>query len=206
MANKEFNIKRFLQDRPLSWSAMSSFEYDPEQWYQKYILKNDQRPSPEMLFGKKFADSCEARAPLAPVTLLDRMEYKLEFEFNEIPMVGFADTYNFTETGEYKTGVKAWDQKRVNEHGQIDFYALGNWIIHQIRPQECRFWLEWIPTKKVEKGNGAYRGFDYAIEFATKIPTVKHFDTKRSMKDILQFGNRIEITLKAMERYVQNHE
>lgn len=205
MTNKKFKIQDFLQTRPLSWSAISSFEYDPEQWYQKYYMGIEQPSSPEMEFGKKFADSCEMREPLAPVTLLKHVEFKFEFIFNDIPMIGFADTYEFTETGEFKTGVKAWDQKRVDQHGQITMYALGNWILHKFKPQDCKFWLEWIPTKRVAQGNGAYRTSDYAIEFATSNPVVHHFDTKRSMRDVLQFGLMVQKTLQEMEQYVRNH-
>jgi len=199
MSNKTFNIKDFLKKRPLSWSAISSFEYDPEQWYNNYFLGKRQDPSAEMLFGGKFANSCEARKPLAPVTLLSKMEHGFKVVFNGIPLIGFADTYDEAgrkHIGEYKTGVKAWDQKRVDEHGQITMYALMNYVSHKIRPEDCRFFLEWIPTCKLG---------DYSIDFVQPIKVHK-FETKRTMKDVLEFGARINKTVVAMENYVRNHE
>ena len=208
MVNKKFKIIDFVQERPLSWSAISSFEYDPEQWYQKYYMGIAQPSSPEMEFGKTFADACEVRKPLAPVTMLSKMEHEFKFMFGEIPMIGYADTHEEEtrdETGEYKTGVKPWDQKRVDTHGQVDMYALGNWVLHKMKPQDCKFWLEWIPTMRIAQGNGAYRSSDYKIAFASNPPQVHHFDTKRSMRDVLQFGVRVQNTLQEMESYVRNH-
>lgn len=197
--SKKFNIhKDLLANRPLSWSALSSFDYDPEQWYQNYFKGNKGEPSAEMLFGKKFADSCEARKPLAPVTLLSKMEQPFEFHFNDIPIIGYADTFEEEtkdHTGEYKTGVKAWDQNRVDNHGQIKMYALGNFILNKMKPEKCRFFLEWIPTER--------RG-DYTI--ALKKPVkVHHFETRCTTMDILKFGKYINSTVKEMELYVRNH-
>ena len=68
-------------------------------------------PTPELIFGKIFANSCENRKPLAPVTMLSKMEQSFKIVYNKIPLVGFADTFcniTFKKIGEYKTGVKEW--------------------------------------------------------------------------------------------------
>ncbi len=197
--NKNFRIKDFLKKRPLSWSAISSFEYDPEQWYRNYFLGQRDPASREMIFGSKFATSCENRKPLAPVTLLCKMEKEFSIVFNQIPLVGYADTFcekTKCHTGEYKTGKKAWDQQRVDEHGQITMYSLMNYVKHKKKPEDCEFFLEWIPT--CELG-------DFSIDFVRPIK-VHHFKTKRTMRDVLDFGIRINETVKAMELYVRNHE
>ena len=208
MSNKTFKIKEFLKKRPLSWSSISSFEYDPEQWYQGYIL-GVKSISPELLFGAKFANSCEKRKPLRPVTMLSEMEHGFKVVFNGIPLVGFADTYckvSKKKIGEYKTGVKKWDKKRVDEHGQITMYALMNYISHRIRPEDTRFFLEWIPTIKITQENGDYSKFDYTIDFDPEYEKPVHFDTKRTMADILAFGSRINKVIAEMELYVRNHD
>lgn len=187
----------FHRDRPLSWSAISSFEYSPDQFFNKYVLGNKQVESEAMKFGKLFADSCEARKPLAPVTLLDTMEHKFEVVYNKIPLIGFADTFNKKTKkamGEYKTGKKAWTQKRVDEWGQIDMYCLLNFITNKIDPEDMDLFLEWIPTEE----NG---GFE--IKFVEPVK-VHHFKTKRTMTDILTFGMRINRTLKDMEVYINS--
>lgn len=197
---KTFDIHTFLKTRPLSWSAMSSFEYDPEQWFQAYPMGIKQPTSPEMAFGSVFGKSAEIGKPLAPVTLLAKMEHPFAFMFGKIPMIGYADTFDpvfKSHIGEYKTGVKEWTQKRVDEHGQITFYALGNYTLDKVRPEDCAFFLEWIPTKKVWAKNG----LSYGIAFRDTPPMPIHFDTKRTMKDLLQFGQRINRTVKEMEIY-----
>ena len=193
-----------INKRPLSYSAISSFEYDKEQWYKKYILGEKLKETPELKFGKVFAKSCEDRCPLAPVTLLDKMEHKFSVVFDDIPLVGFADTWDdktHLEGGEYKTGVQIWNQKRVDEHEQITIYLLMNYITHKINPDSVRYFLEWVPTKKIERSNGDFSGEDYEIAFVTPI-TVRRFETKRTMTDILRYGAKIKRIVKEMEDYV----
>lgn len=199
MPNKNFKISEFLKNRPLSWSALSSFEYDPEQWYQNYFLGKKPDPSKEMQFGSRFAKSCENREPLAPVTMLCKMEQPFKIVFNQIPLIGFADSFcENSKKGfiEYKTGKKAWTQERADGHGQITMYALMNYVTNKVTPEECTFVLEWIPT--IERG-------DFTIDFVRPIK-VHSFNTKRTTSDILHFGARINKTIKEMEIYVRNHQ
>ncbi len=192
----------FDRNRPASWSFFSSYWYDKEQWYRKYVLGQPDKPSREMEFGKKFADSCEARKPLAPVTLLSKVEQEFRVSFNGMLLLGFADTFDSEtkrETGEFKTGKwksngdPAWTQKRVDEHGQITMYALMNYVTNKVRPEDCKFFLEWVPT--VEGG-------DFQIQLAKPVKVFR-FDTKRTMKDIADFGVLIKKTYEEMEEYCQ---
>ena len=194
-----------FKTRPLSWSQLSSFAWDKEQWYDRYILGNKSPDTPELIFGKIFANSCEIRQPLAPVTLLKEMEKAFKVAFAGIHLTGFADTYKKTIIGEYKTGAKPWDQKRVDTHGQITMYALMNYITYKIKPDDCIFFLEWIPTEKVPRNNGDFSGFDYDIKFQQPI-RVEHFKTKRTMKDILEFGQYIIKTVKEMEEFAKQKD
>ena len=191
------NFREFLNSRPLSWSAISSFEYDKEQWYQNYIIGNKQPPSKEMLFGKTFADSCEKRKPLAPVTLLSKMEHPFSVVFNKIPLIGYADTFcdkTNKKIGEYKTSKTMWTQKKVDGHGQITMYALMHYITTKTKPEEVEFFLESVLTE--ETG-------DFKVQLKEPIE-VFHFKTKRTMGDILSFGARINKTVQEMENYISN--
>jgi hypothetical protein len=197
------------KDRPLSWSAISCWEWSHEDWFNRYVLGKQDPPTPELKFGKIFANSCEIRKPLAPVTLLSKMEQEFRVMFSKQPLVGFADTFEEEtkkETGEYKSGVSLWTQKKVDTHGQITMYALMNYITNKINPGDCKFWLEWIPTKKIEQENGDFSGDNYRIEFASNPPEVIRFNTRRSMADILKFGAEILKTVKEMKEYCKNHE
>jgi hypothetical protein len=209
----------FDKERPLSWSAISSFEYDPEQWWNKYCLHGKcirancfidpgnpnacplNQTTKEMLFGKKIADSIEDGTCTIP-GLLERLQEKKEHpfkcHFGKIPLIGFADAFcdkTFKILDEVKTGKKKWDQKRVDYHGQLDMYLLQNWIMNKIKPEEVTVTLHWIPTQD----NG-----DFSISFVEPV-RVQSFKTKRTMRDILNFGMRINKIYKKMKKYTKNH-
>lgn len=190
-------MKLDFKKRPLSWSQLSSFEYDPEQWYRRYILNEEQPPSKEMLFGKIFATSCENGTPLAPVTMLSKMEQKFEVNLSGISLVGFADTYcdkTKKKIGEHKTSKTLWTQKKVDSHGQLTMYALMNYITHKIDPKDITIFLECIQTE--ETG-------DFQIQLKKPVK-VHHFKTKRTMRDILDFTVYIKNTIRRMEEYIKN--
>lgn len=186
--------KEKLKTRPLSWSQINTFYYDPEKWYDKYILgKDSEPPSPEMEFGKVFAKSCEDRKPLAPVTLYSEVEFPLEVNLGDIPLVGYMDTYEPNKAFiDHKTGKKEWTQKRVNEHGQLKMYALMLYLMYKIKPEDLKISLEWIPTKN-----------DNGIVTLVEPIKVHHFDVKITMADILKFGTYIKKTVQQMESYAQ---
>ena len=184
--------------RPLSWSQLSAWTWNKSTWYEKYILGKKQE-SKEMDFGKKFAESienntCEIKELMANIQ--PRKEYPYKVVFAGITLCGFADAVcdkTFKKIDEVKTGKKKWDQKRVDNHHQITMYVLMNYITHKIPPEEVDCTLFWIPTE--ETGS-------FTIDFAKPIK-VHTFHTKRTMSDILQFGECIKKTKKEMEEYIK---
>jgi hypothetical protein len=197
-----------IKKRPLSWSSLSSFAWDPKQWAQKYLDGKEELPSPELIFGKTFAESCENRKPLAPVRMLDTMEHEFSCKLGNIPLIGYADTIctdTFKILGEYKTGVKIFDKKRVDEMGQITMYLLMLWLTKKINPEDVEVFINWVPTKRVEKDTLDFSGYEYKIDFAQPI-TVRTFTTKRSMVDILNFAAYIKKTHKAMCELALNYK
>ncbi len=195
--------KTFDKKRPLSWSAISSFEYDPEQWYRKYVLGERDSETKEMIFGKKLSEALE-NGTCDIKELVEKLPYTKEHpfkvKFGSIPLIGFADDFdrvNFTTLNEVKTGRKEWTQKRADEHGQIDMYLLMNFLINKIRPEDVRCFLHWLPTVESDDFKGV--DFIYPIE-------VRTFETRRNMQQILAFGSRINRVYKEMEAYCQNHE
>lgn len=188
----------FNKDRPLSWSAISSFEYDPEQWYKKYVLGEAVTETKEMVWGKMVAESFGTDKPLAPVEIYPVVEHKMAVIFNKMKLIGYIDTYdpathNFRE---YKTGKKPWTQDRANEHGQLKMYALMLYVSHKVTPDKYTIFLDYIPTKE----NG-----DFSVDFVKPIK-VHSFQVHLTMQDILRFAARINETVKAMEAYAQKHE
>lgn len=189
-----------FKSRPLSWSSISSFEYSKEIWYEKYILGKEEPPSAEMIFGKKIAKCIEdGTCEILGVTdfLQKKKEHKFNVMFSGIPLVGFADAFdenNFKKLDEVKTGKKTWNQKRVNDHRQIDMYLLMNFITNKIKPEDVECTLYWIPTQN----NG-----DFSISFVEPLK-VKRFKTKRTLMDILNFGVYIKRIYREMEDYIKS--
>ena len=195
MKNK-FDILEFLKTRSLSWSALSSFEYDPEQWYDRYILAKEEPPSEEMLFGKLVGERLASDPTFMPhIPRLGTYEYELRCTLGKIPLIGFMDDYKpTTDMAEFKTGVKPWDQSRADSHGQIDMYLLQHYLINKVKPEDMTVNIYWMPTKK----NG-----DFTVSFVDE-KDVKVFPTRRTMRQVLEFGVRINATVQAMQLYVNS--
>lgn len=219
----------FDKSRPLSWSAISSYEWDPEQWYQKYVIHGkctrgsnheDEtvtfgfctvsglfsdhtcpaiETSIEMTFGKIVGERLAADPKYLPhVKRYPIFEHEMRCTFGKIPLIGYADGWNppVFNLGEYKTGKKKWDQQRADEHGQITMYCLMLWIIDKIHPERITADLHWLPTQDMA---------DFSISFIDE-SQIHSFTTKRTMKDVLEFGSRITRTYSAMEAYCKNHD
>lgn len=183
------------KERPYSWSQHSSFEYSPEQWYDRYILGLPMEESPQLKFGKKFADAVEWGKPMAPLTVYTYTEHAVKAILDGIEVLGFLDSYDKeNKLAEYKTGAKAWDQKRVDKHGQLTFYAMLLWLRDKKKPEDLEMILEWVPC--------CFRP-DYTYGFTD--PAVVHtFDTKRTMRDVMMMVGEIKMRRKAMEEYVKS--
>ena len=194
---KKFDIYEFLKTRSLSWSALSSFEYDPEQWYARYILNQTEEPTEELKFGKMIDERLQADPTFMPhVERFPILQHKMEASLGKIPLIGYADAFRPTPPAlrDYKTGAKAWDQARADETGQLTFYALLLWLTEKIKPESVDFYIDWMPTKK----NG-----DFTVSFVDE-KDVKVFPTRRTMRQILEFGVRINATVQAMQLYVNS--
>lgn len=175
----------FNTSRALSWSSINCFEQSPQEWYDRYYGGKPFKVTPEVTFGKRFADSiendtCEIALDLQPVK-----EHSFKTKYKHINLIGYADAFN-TETkqalDEVKTGKVPWTQKRVDNHGQITMYATMNYLISGIKPEDTVFKLHWVQTTDLDMDQ---------IGFLKPI-NVKVFITKRTMTDVLQFLGRIE--------------
>lgn len=195
------NKLTFDKNRGFSWSAISSFEYDNEQWYRKYVLGIEDPKGKEMAFGSMVGERLASDPDYLPnVPRLSHFEFEqpdgLKAKFGDIPLIGFIDSYEpHTKLFEYKTGKKQWTQKRADEHGQIDMYLLLLYLKHQVKPSNVECTIFWLPTQD----NG-----DFSISFIDE-KRVHAFKTTRSMRDVLAFGMRINKVYKEMIAYCENH-
>lgn len=166
-----------------------------EKFRDKYYRGIEEPPTPAMLYGSKFGKMVEknedtddprinALRPFCP--RYEVMEFKLEavLEAKEgkIPLLGYLDTSHADPTKgyrEYKTGVKPWTQKRVDEHGQITFYHLMAFLKYGGIPEKTH--LDWFETM-IEGDKTVMTGRHF------------HFATTRTMSQILGMAARIKQT------------
>lgn len=195
----EETIKKWAQ-RPFSWSQLSSWEYNHDVWYSKYILNKKEEDNKEMALGRALATALEHGKCDIP-ELVKKLPYKKEHpfkvNFNGIVLIGFADDFDdksFKVLNEVKTGKKPWTADRVRKHGQIDMYLLINYITNKVKPEDVKCTLHWLPTSE----NG-----DFSLDFVRPI-VVHSFPTKRTMRDILAFGARVNAARAEMITYIQS--
>lgn len=187
--------------KPLSWSAISSFKYDHEQWYKKYVLGEKQKVSPQMTFGNTVGESLATDNPMVKkIVRYKHMEYKLLVPFNDIELVGFIDSYDNEKKllREYKTSssTKKWNQASVDDHGQLTMYALMLFIQDKVVPETLTIHLDYIPVEETFEGE----------MIISRPHTINTYKTQRTTKDILEFGASIKQVVKEMEEYAINHE
>ena len=195
--------------RVFSWSQMSSFEFDKEQWYKKYILGEAQKVSAEMDFGKEIGEKLASDPSFMPeVPRQKHMEYGIFVNLGDVGLVGYFDSFEDIPGGgvyplhEYKTGKKPWDQKRADNHGQITFYCLLLWLAKKINPRDVLPRIHWMPTEEKDQSFKDFMDGKRNIEFTKNVKPLT-FETKRTMRDVLMFGARINQTIKEMEDYIK---
>lgn len=180
--------------RPFSWSQISQWEYDKDEWYKRYILGERSPETGPMKFGKEIGERLASDQSFMPeVPRLPVYEYKLIGTYEKIPLIGYIDAFSLEDKAfiEFKTG-KNWDKKKAESHGQIDLYCALLYAMHKIRPEELDIRLVWLATEE----NG---GFETQFIKDMK-PMV--FPIKKTMVDVLNMLARVKRTVQEMEEYI----
>lgn len=207
LTRKQQIAKWLLRD--FSWSQLSSWEYDPEQWYRSYIL-GEKQSSIQMSFGSFVDNKLQTDPTFLPI--VERypiMQHEMRAIFRGVRLVGFADGYDprLWRLKDDKTGVAIWDQKRADETGQITMYLFLLYAIEKIKPENMRSFISWLPTKQVRSaGSGLRNRDDFKIEFRDDPVVPVIIETRRTMKDLAEFGTRIMKARAAMLLYAKNHD
>lgn len=188
----------YHKDRPLSWSGISSFEWNPAQWHSKYVLKELPEETPELKFGKMVDERIQKDPTYLPQLIrYDFLQDEMRAEWDGIPLIGYSDTYREEPFAlrDYKTGRKPWTQKRADETGQLTMYLFMKYMKNKkLKFENCPLYIDWLPTH-YKDGQIAFIEEDH-----TKLKPVT-FRTHRNMIEVLKFGQRITNTWKAMEEY-----
>ncbi|MBS1791409.1 MAG: hypothetical protein JST85_27100 [Acidobacteria bacterium] len=197
---KSSELNRIVTPRPyLSWSQMNLFERDPNAYIAQYFNGAVGQVSTAMAFGKRIAGGLEARSTDdAEVerlrTFLPRFpkkEYEIKVAYSGVPLLAKPDMFNpwKVRIGELKTGKFPWTQDRVNQHGQLKFYALATWLKYKRLP---KVELYWAPTEWHEN----------KLRLTGEIQT---FQAEISEQDILSFGVRITNVWEAIQNASREH-
>lgn len=193
-------MERFIK-RPLSYSQLSAWEWNKEEWYQNYIKNKPRGKSAAMETGNIIGDSIGTEKSLVPeLNPPGVKEYPLTANLGDIYMVGYCDHWcpDTLELNENKTAVntKKWYQKSVDNHGQLTMYALMLFLKHDIAPEDITMYLNYI---RVIEGQDMRYYLPNPVEF-------KRFSTKRTGEQIAEYTKYIQQTVDEMDEYVINRE
>jgi len=178
----------------LSWSQYNVFSKSPKTYVRIYI-HGKKFGSSAMEFGKRFHQAVERNKDTGDrmvdfgmmfITRYELHEHKIEgVKTNGVPLLGILDGVNVKkcEIGEYKTGKSPWNQDRVNDHKQFDFYGALFLLKYKSIPKW--YYLHWLDTKN---------------------KTIKSFKTKRSMRDLLEMqADMVRVWAKIKEVCAQEY-
>ena len=172
----------------ISWSQLSTWERDPNLYYEVYILGLDRVLTKAMELGKKVAEALETqdekRDPMMNYLItflptLSSREHELNVVVDSIKLKGRFDAFDpkTLDLIEYKTGAN-YTQGMANKLGQIDFYCLMIWLKYHKMPKSIR--LIWAKTVEDKYGGRKLTG-DFKV-----------FKVKKSLRDVIKIVGRIK--------------
>jgi len=183
----------------LSYSQYTTFMASEKQYIKNYF-EGRTFHSKYLSFGKRFAEAVESGTDdkqflevIAKLPKAQKHERKFLVDFEGIPLLGFLDGFTKGKEfiiDEYKTGKVPWTQKKVDKHIQLLFYAIMVWKEYGIAPDKIRIRLHWIETCEDTDGTLFFTG------------KVKHFETRRTLKDIMIIYPKIKMVWIGIERLV----
>lgn len=192
------NIIDKWKEHKVSWSQLSSWNFNKHQWASRYLFCEPSTPNAKMVFGNTVGDSLATPNSMMPELdpYLDGIkEYKLETTMNGLNLIGYADHYcpqrRVLNENKTSTNPVQWHQKKVDEHGQLTMYALILLLEEKVKPENIEMWLNFIPVNEKR----------YGVLELPEQPTFLRFPTKRTTKQVLLFGAQIKKTLEDMEKY-----
>lgn len=176
----------------LSWSQLALWEKSPYEYAANYIYSDGRvATNPLMDLGRQLAEALEndewgngepSDIEMAHIILPSYPEREVELrgEVQGVPILGKLDGFDRKELrlGEYKTGRSEWTQKRVDDFGQLTFYALL--ILQNFGRMPSEIQLHWVPAEYDEEGE------------LKLIGDIRTFETRRTTDDLLKMGVRIK--------------
>lgn len=193
------HLKKF-KSKPLSWSSISSWKWNKDQWARKYLEGIIDPPNKQMEFGKKVGELL-ATVPdfLLEVPRYTIFEKELRVQFGSIPLVGYLDSFQEKPLAfiEFKTHTKKdkWTQKTCDDHGQLMMYLALLWITYKITPEKISCHLVAIPVTE---------GSDFKMKLVKESPKI--FEVKKKKIDVLNFLIEVKNIYKEMCEYALQYK
>ena len=197
----------------LSYSALNAFltASTRRSWIQRYIYKQPFFTSKEMIFGKRVSEALESTnlfevdddlvEVITQVQTDETPELCLVLQQNGYYIIGYLDSCkdNYSHFTEYKTGkginskgeAVGWTQEKVDNHLQLDTYALLIYEAFNILPKCTLVWME-TEDANVEGG----------IRFTGRI---ERFEREFTIEDINRIGNKFYDSALEMEKIYKYH-
>ena len=187
---------------------MNLFERSPERWKEVYLYGAKMPVNRGMAFGREMADGLEYGEATGDPVLDLIMEKLPKFEIMDkaiktifkttkynIPLLAKPDTMkkDMTAFKEYKTGQGRWNKGKVDEFGQITFYATVLFTITGKIPYEIE--LVHVLTKKIDKDSS-----DSKLEATGD---VYRYPTQRSMGQVLNMIVRMKKAWESIQKITE---
>lgn len=121
---------------------------DKEKYRARYYEGLEERKSRELMFGSEIAKGLEdGTIKVEKLVQYPVKEWRFKGKIADIPFAAYIDTYwpERVKFREYKTGKWPWNQKKVDEHMQLDVYSLCIQEKEGNVDDECH--LDWIVTR-----------------------------------------------------------
>jgi len=214
-----------FQNRPLSYSQLSCWEYSKEEWMNRYILGIRSPMNATMEAGTRIGDAigtdnCPLKTAQSKPHYVQPSgvkEFKLSAKLGDIHLIGYADHFDpvarVLHENKTSTNKSRWSQPKANAHGQLTMYALILFLTHNITPEDVQMYLNFIPTQRRLVPKPEYSDVpDWALDehicdevVELPDPVVwKQYPTTRTAGDITAYVDYIHETVKAMQEYVDN--
>lgn len=203
----------------LSWSQYSLWKSSKREFYKRYGLGEDRSQNKYFAKGKELGDALEygddgdistdelLSVVLKMVPKLDIMEHKIKCNLsNGYTILSYLDSCksDLTEFYEYKTSQVPWTQDKVDEHKQLDFYALALYIKSGRAIIPCCTLIN-IETEQTEQGL-KYNGVIHKFERTFTENELLAFETEliKAIDEIDAFEYlELELDDEVVDRYIE---
>lgn len=191
-----------------SWSQYYLFLTSKREFHKRYVLGEPSLPNIYFNKGKELCEYKETGLiphwadPLLKlvgdaVVSLKNIEEEINVEIETL--VGVKKLKMFLDTSdgvgnefyEYKTGKEPWDQFRVDNHEQLDFYACGIYLKYGTIPK-CK--LFWVETEEFEDEKSGFKELKFT-------GNVESFERTFTEQEIIAMLSKIMLFIQDVEDF-----